>query len=89
MHDSTTTYALQFHTLIKIAVLYSKYYNGQINRYSRKPSSASPIPSAFIPGQWSLGSHNDKTALRSIMVRVSARGAGGRGSIPDRVTPKR
>ena len=25
---------------------------------------------------------------RSIVVRASARGAGGRGSIPDRVTPK-
>ncbi len=26
--------------------------------------------------------------LRSVVVRASARGAGGRGSIPDRVTPK-
>ncbi len=26
--------------------------------------------------------------LRSTVVRASARGAGGRGSIPDRVTPK-
>ncbi len=25
---------------------------------------------------------------RSVVVRASARGAGGRGSIPDRVTPK-
>ncbi len=26
--------------------------------------------------------------LRSVVVKASARGAGGRGSIPDRVTPK-
>ncbi len=29
-----------------------------------------------------------KTPLRSTVVRASARGAGGRGSIPDRITPK-
>ncbi len=42
------------------------------------------------PNVASLGSRAQTEAppLRSTVVRASARGAGGRGSIPDRVTPK-
>ena len=35
-----------------------------------------------------IWSHVIELPPRSIVVRTSARGAGGRGSIPDRVTPK-
>ncbi len=42
--------------------------------------------------QWivniSTNTHLRRPPPRSVVVRASARGAGGRGSIPDRVTPK-
>ena len=50
------------------------------------PSSLNPNPK--VNQQPHSHPTPDSPPLRSTVVRASARGVGGRGSIPDRVTPK-
>ncbi len=60
----------------------------EINDHSTHLEDTDSIRDIFKTANRNSGVHKYRPPPRSIVVIASARGAGGRGSIPERVTPK-